>query len=136
MDIESAFQDLGANALDATRIMDSLGLSTSDLHIPQRFSRLQAVIQYLKQFSEDTQRFIVNKSTRGKAVDKLNHVFEYTGLLKEKSIYDQELSKVQKELGTYSAIEDFAHLQDSKLKEAELTQKVASIQENIYLYEK
>lgn len=97
MNVENALNQLGIDAITGVNLMDWLGVSIDELHSPQRFGRLQSVIGYLKQFPEDAQRFIIQKSTRGKMVDKLDHVFEYTNLLKQKEGQMNELHAVEKE---------------------------------------
>ena len=84
MNPEAIFDGMGVDAITGVKLMDWLGVTAEELQVPQRFHRLQDIVQFLKQFPEDTQRFLISKSTRGKLVDKLDHFFEYTSLLKEK----------------------------------------------------
>lgn len=98
MNAETIFNDLGTNAVKASEIMDILGITIDDIGIPQTFTKLQSVIKYLSQYPDDTQRFLINKATRGKPIDKLSHMFEYTLILKDKEQYDKLLEQKNKEL--------------------------------------
>lgn len=97
MSTQSAFNQLGINAITATTIMENLGLYPEDLAIPQRFTKLQNVINYLKQFPEDTQKFLINKTTRGKNVDRLDHMSDYTQLMSQQQNEQNMIKNIQDE---------------------------------------
>ena len=121
---ETTFNDLGVSAILGTQLLGWLNLSLEDLAIPSRFTKLQSCIDYLKQFPDDTQRFLINKATRGKAVDKLDHLYEYTNLLKEKTSIEANLKANASELSVISGSQDM-------MKISELTSKVDSLQTNL-----
>jgi hypothetical protein len=121
---ETTFNDLGVSAILGTQLLGWLNLSLEDLAIPSRFTKLQGCIDYLKQFPDDTQRFLINKATRGKAVDKLDHLYEYTNLLKEKTSIEANLKANASELSVISGSQDM-------MKISELTSKVDSLQTNL-----
>jgi hypothetical protein len=111
--------------------MELLDLSPSDFVNPVRFARFQSVATYLKQFPEDTQRFLITKSTRGKVVDRLDHVFEYTNLLKQKFAQEKTLERLKEELSAMEAIGDpQSHLTQAQSEEmdAQLNRTLEEIQ--------
>jgi hypothetical protein len=113
------FQDLGVNALTGVNLLEWLDVAPEELAFPQRFSKLQAVIEFLNPFPEDTQRFLINKATLGKQVDKLEHMFEYTALLQRKYGYEQSLKKIEHEksvLGFDPSLMDEVQLREDGVK--------------------
>ena len=135
-DVETAFSDLGVNAIIGTEMLDLLGLSSVDLQIPQRFSRLQSIISYFKDLPEDTRRFLITKATRGKMVNRLDHVFEYMNLLKNKAARQQELEENTSQLQKFKAIGDFENVSIAQVKETQIKESLGRVDEEIYLYEK
>lgn len=135
INIESAFNDLSVNAIVATNFMDLLGLNTMDFHDPVRFSRFQQVVQYLKQFPDDTQRFLITKSTRGKPVDKLDQVFEYTNLLKQKYSQEQTLDDLKKQILVLEVTGD-PKLNMIQLQKEEMDKQIDMTLLEIGIYEK
>ena len=113
MNVETVFNDLGVNAIKASEMLDMFGLSVEELNIPQVFTKLQSVIGYLSQFPEDTQRFLINKATRGKMIDKLGHMFEYSMILKEKEANEKLLEQKTKEISALGML-DSSFLQEEK----------------------
>lgn len=135
VNIQELFNDLGTNAIVATNLMNLLGLYPDDFVETQRFMRFQEVVNYLKQFPDDTQRFLINKSTRGKQVDKLDHVFEYINLLKEKYAQEQTLEDMKKEMSVLEATHDPKFFIMSQQKE-EMEKQIGRTLEEIQIYEK
>lgn len=134
MDREAIFQDLNIDVITGVQVLDMLDVTTDELVIPQRFSRLKSVINFLKQFPEDTQRLLINKSVRSKAVDKLNHFFEYTVLLKQKGEYEEMLKNIENEKSVILET-------DEKFKEVEdrfndVSGKLNDLKEELFIYEK
>lgn len=134
MNISTAFDDLGVNAIAGVSLMGHLGLNPQDLMFPQKFAKFQVVVDFLKQFPEDTQRFLINKATRGKFLDKLDHMFEYTNLLKNKESIEKDLNSLEKEVSA---------IFDDEFKSAEVSTKITEnkerldkIKEEITLYER
>jgi hypothetical protein len=135
--MESAFEQLDMDAMSASRLMEALGLTKIDLDIPERFSRLQQVWQYLKQYPEDTQNFLISKITTGKIVpDKLQKVFEYTQLLQKKQAVSEQYEAVKKEGAVITGEADpmlrISHAQ----REIEARDGLKGIENEIGLYEK
>jgi hypothetical protein len=132
---ESALNDLGIDAVTGVELMDWLGISTFDLSDPQRFSKLSSVIEYLKDFPTDTQRYLVKRAVNNKNVDKLQHVWEYTGLLKNKRAVEEALEKIKVEGSALGSDSDpvirMAHAQ----REIEAKDALNAVQTEIRLYE-
>lgn len=135
MNIESAFNDLGVNAIKATEMLESLGISVHELNIPSVFIKLQSVVDYLKNFPEDTQRFLINKATRGKTIDKLSHMFEYTMILKEKEFNEKELEKTSKEISAVG-FNDVPKMNELSEKKNQINTKLTSLHEELEVFNK
>ena len=135
MQISTAFQELGISAVLGTELLDTLGLSTDDIQIPQRFSKFQSVIHFLKQFPEDTQRFLINKATRGKTVDKLEHFYDYTNLLREKAEYEKVLDRLEKDFSVIEMSDDLLHITEVQVKLSDTKQKLGILKEEQEIYE-
>ena len=97
IDTGTQFNDLGVDATTGLVLLENLGVRPDELVDPRRFQQMKDVIDYLKQFPEDTQRFFINKATLGKNVDKLQHMYEYTDLLKRKGELDAEVKALEAE---------------------------------------
>ena len=136
MNTERVFEDLGIDAITGVEIMDQLSIVPDELQSPRRFAQLKEVINYLKQFPQDTQRFLINKATRGKLVDKLQHLHEYTHLLTRKSFYEQELEKLSKERSAVEQAGDPILLKDIATRDMANREQLNFIQEEIGIYEK
>jgi hypothetical protein len=104
--MESKFSDLDIDAMAGSEMMNLLGLTAIDLGDPQRFSKLQEVISFLKQFPEDTRKYLITKVVRGTDPDKLQKVLEYTNLLRKKTDLQLELEGAKKGLSILPADSD------------------------------
>lgn len=136
MNTEDIFRGLGLDAVTGVKLLDWLDLSTDELQIPQRFSKLQAVIGFLKDVPEDTQRFLIAKATRGKMVDKLDHMYEYTGLLNEKKMHEDKLGEIDKERSILELSNEPELVIDAAKRSMDVRGNLDKIKEEIYLYEK
>lgn len=136
MEAETVFSDLGVNALDGTRMMDMLGIHMSELNIPQRFFKLHEIIKYIRQFPEDTQRFLVNKAVRNKNVNKLDHMFEYMHILKEKESYETQLRDIEKELSIFDPAIDFHKVAELQLAENSIKESLQNLDSEKAIYER
>lgn len=126
---EQLITELGINPILAVTIMENLDLSTDDINIPQNFAKLQHVINFLKDYSEDAQRFIIRKATFGKQ-NKLKCMDEYCDLLKEKSSLESNLEKIKKE---QSAVGISGHFMQQ---EVEINNRLNALKEEIEIYHK
>lgn len=136
IDTEAAFNGLGIDAVTGVELMDWLGLTPVDLGNPSRFSRLQQVIDYLKQFPEDTQRYLVTRATKGKMVDKLNHMWEYTQILKNKEYVQKLIDATKKEKEALGENADPFMLDGVDKKVAQFTEELGRINSELDIYEK
>lgn len=136
MNIESSLQDLGISATTGVRILDLLDISPDELAIPQYFSKVQDIVTFLKKFPEDTQRFLINKATRGKSVNKLQHFHEYIQLLQKKAELEKILEQITEEMAIVEATGDTTKLQEIANKEVQFKMQSDNISEEILLYER
>jgi Mor family transcriptional regulator len=132
---EQLFNELGISPLLAVELLDNLDLSTEHLNDPYIFSKLQSVIEFLKEYPEDTQRFIIKKATFGKQ-DKLKVMAEYSRLLKEKSFYDGIAEKINKEKSAFEMTDDLLKKQELSERESTNNAKLNLLKEEINLYHK
>ncbi len=135
MNVETAINDLGVNAVQAVTMMDLLGITPDDFINPTRFARFQVVVDYLKQFPDDTQRFLITKATRGKMVDRLDHIFEYTNLLKQKFAQEETLDSIKKELSVLEATGD-PKIELTRHQKDEMDRQIDLITQEISIYER
>ena len=136
MSTERAFEDLGIDVVSATEIMGWLDLSRIDLGDPQRFSRLQSVINYFKQFPVETQRFLIRKALSGKVVDKLTHIWEYSELLKNKRAVEERMETLKREGSALGSDSDPFILKAHAERELSVRDELNRLQDEISLYEK
>lgn len=136
MNPEAIFDGMGVDAITGVKLMDWLGVTAEELQVPQRFHRLQDIVQFLKQFPEDTQRFLISKSTRGKLVDKLDHFFEYTSLLKEKQAKEALLQNLDKERSAVEMSGDEILKRDVAQRSLQVSESLAKVKAEIEIYEK
>ncbi len=136
MNTESAFADLGVDAVTGSLIMDTLGLTPDDLRFPERFHKLHYVVDYLKRFPEDVQRYIVNKATRGKLVDKLDHMLEYTRLLQRKEAIEGSIKQSEVERSMISIESDPILVTDIAHRLETARHDLSYCMEEIHLFEK
>lgn len=133
---ESAFADLNIDAMTGVRLMEALGLSTIDFSNPARFTRLSQVIDFLRQYPEDTQNFLISRVTTGKMGDRLDKVFEYTQLLERKRTVEQSLETVKKEASVIPLEADPILRESIARREIETFSQLQSIGNEIAVYEK
>lgn len=136
MNFESTLAHLGINAITGVRVLDLLDISTDDIQIPQNLSKVKDIIDFLKQYPEDTQRFLINKATRGKPVEKLKHFHEYTQLLQKKAELEKELEMIGDEKDIVEATGDVAKLQEVANREVQIKMLSDTMAEEITLYER
>lgn len=136
MDIEQAFNDLGVDAVVGTKLMDILGLTSSDFVDPARFMRFKDIIGYFKDVPDSG--YILNKITTGKLVDKLDHVWGYTDLARQKQSLKQEATALNKQSETISRFDEENPFAMGELikKSNELADRSREIDEQMYAYEK
>lgn len=136
MNPEAAFGDLGIDAITGTLFLEQLDMSPDEFASPERFSKLQSVINYLKQFPDDTQRFLIAKATRSKYVDRLEHMFEYTELLKRKESVEKNLVSIDKENSAIEFSEDPFLKAGVARRSYDANDELARIKDEIAIYEK
>lgn len=135
MSAQDSFSDLNIDAVTGTSLMNLLGLSTYDLSNPQRFSKFRSVIDFFKQFPEDTRKFLITRATLGKNVDKLDHVFEYSQLLDSKINLEKQIEDFKNEVSVLN-ISDPLVMIENEHKSSELDLSLKQLQSRIEVYEK
>lgn len=133
---ESTLNQLNVNAITGVSLMNMLGIGLDELSDPRRFAQLEQVIAFLKQFPDDTQRFLVSKATAGKQVDKLSHMFEYTNLLKNKEGQEKVIDGIIKEKSALEMSNDTFRIQEVASQEEAALQTLARLKDEIAIYEK
>lgn len=134
MDIGQRFQDMGIDAITGVELMKSLGLSSDDFIDPARFERFKDVIDYFKNLPD--RNYILNRLVVGKNVDKLDHIWGYTELSRQKEILKEKInSQVIKldALNTLGDKDESTKFVESSLVEAK--NELAKINEQISHYE-
>jgi len=104
MDIERQFEDLGVDAITGIQLMRSLGLYPDDFIDEARFLRFKDVIDYFKEIPD--RDYLFNKILIGKNVDKLDQVWGYTQLAKQKDKLKSTLDVENKKLEVISSLGD------------------------------
>lgn len=133
---EAQFEQLGLDAMTGVHIMNLLHLTMSDLADPMRFSRLESIVEFLKQYPEDHQRFLVSKVSTGKPVDRLLHVWEYTQLLRKRGDARDRLNSIQKRKKELEATPDPVQMEKVKTDEAGIREQIKVLKSEIGIYEK
>lgn len=135
MDIEQAFNDLGVDAVNGVKLMNMLGLSSSDFHEPARFMRFKDIIDYFKDVPDPA--FVLGRITTGKLVDKLDHVWGYCELARQKSAIKSEADAVNKQIGITSKFEDGNPLAVNELvrKSNDIANRANDIDQQMQAYE-
>jgi len=135
MNNSQLFNDLGISPISAISIMESLDLSTEDLSFPQNFVKLKHVIDFLKDYSEDTQRFLIRKATLNKQ-NKLKCMDEYCDLLSKIKDNDSILGKIKDELEVVLISNDEDKIKEVKLREEAAYKQSRFLRDEIAIYHK
>jgi hypothetical protein len=131
---EQLFNDLNVDVITGVELMEALNIGVDEIGFPQRFHRLQEVVGYLKQFPIDTQRYLIRKACYGKQVDKLDHMFEYTNLLKNKYEIEQNLGKIKAEKSAVG--NDMGKAIAIAQVEKETEEHLARVNDEVQIYER
>lgn len=135
MNPNEAFTDLNIDAVTGERMMSMLGIGVHDLSIPSRFSKLKSIIGIFKNFSDDTQRFLISRATTGKNVDRLEYMYEYSNLLENKLGLEKELQDFQKETSALNTIDPII-LESNARRSEQLSSSLNRVKDMMSVYEK
>lgn len=133
---ETAFNDLGVDAVTGTELMEWLGISPADFVEPLRFSRFHEVIDYFKDMSPDTRRYMIRRATHNKNVDKLQYVWEYTQLLKQKRSMEESMEKLKNEGSALGPDSDPVLRMDHAQKEISARDELNRLTQEVEIYER
>lgn len=126
MDIERQFEDLGVDAITGIQLMNSLNINPDDFYDEARFLRFKDVIEYFKNIPD--RDYILNKITIGKNVDKLDHVWGYTQLTKQKETVKNSISGEMTKLKTLEDLGDEMSHDSIKFLQSNLIDKKVELQ--------
>ena len=135
MKTEQLIEELGISPILAVDLLDNLGVSIEEIAYPQVFSKIQYIVDFLNQYPEDTQRFLIKKATINKQ-DKLKCMFEYSQLLREKEYYEKVANDIEKEKSAVEFSDNFDKTREVAERENENNNKINSLKEEIDLYHK
>lgn len=102
MSVSESFNRLGINAIKGSEMMSMLNISPEELSIPQRFQQFKEVFDYLQDF--ENYRYVINKITRGKDVDRLEHTHSYITLAKEREFLSRQKEAMEEQITKSEAL--------------------------------
>ena len=132
--MESNFNDLGVDAVRGTEIMSLLDLGIDDISIPTNFSKFKEILSFVKTF--DNYRYVIQKITRGKNVDKLSHCFDYVNLMKQRDDMKIKYDDTAKHIDNLSKIGDENEKRAVTQRFIDMKKTINSLEEEMYLFEK
>jgi len=131
------FDDAGTDAITGSEIMGILGLSTDDFGLAQNYAKFKDIVGFMKGFSD--YRYVLNKITRGKMVDKLDHAWNYVAIAKEKEQKKAKMNELEKKISEVSTFGDDGStnlLKELSLMHVDMKRDMALIEQEMSLYEK
>lgn len=141
MSIQYSIENSGDSVMKTGDIMSLLGLNQFDLEDPVRFERFKDVISGLK--NEKEYAYLIKKTTMNKNVDKLDHLWGYLQLKKEREQIASDYKKVDESVGTLLTFAsengnnpiELNDYKDLSSKRAEIVSKLQNLEKEISLYE-
>ena len=140
MDIERQLDDLGVDAITGVQLMRMLNLNGYELTDGRKFSQFKDIIDYFKH--RPTSEYLINKLTIGKNVDKVEHIWGYVELEKQKEKYNNEISKLKNNIDEVSALQEtdpekiVSLLKRMDFDIADFTEKISKVDEQLDEYGK
>lgn len=95
MDIARKFEDHGINVIKAASIMKTLGVSSSDFLDEARYLRFKDVVDFFSKY-ENGEAYMSNLLI-GKTVNKLDHVWGYQELAKQRANLQDRIEGIKSE---------------------------------------
>ena len=68
--MEDKFNDMGVDALMGTEVMAKVGITSSDLVIPQNLEKVKDIMQFMRTVPQGDRSYFLNKITAGKTLTK------------------------------------------------------------------
>lgn len=98
---ESIFQDLNVDPIRGTELLETIGTHPSDFrHDHAKFQKVLEVVEYFAPYYDS--KSIINRVLRGTpSQDRVNKLYEYVTLRKEKTEALKRLEQVEKDLSYY-----------------------------------
>lgn len=136
MSVLEKYSDLGIDPMKATQLLDVLGVSVTDLSIPERFEKFKQTARYIIRF--DNFPYLIRKLTLTKNVDKLQHVWEWTELSRQRDEEQGKLAAISFDEAELENIKDPVVLEKfEQIRRVmnESTSRIKSIDQEMELYE-
>lgn len=92
MSIEGRFNDLGIDPVIAVKLMDLLNVSSDDFIDARRFERFKDVASYIGRF--ENYEYMIRKLTLTKNVDRLDHMWEWCQLSKQRQDIEKSIEDI------------------------------------------
>lgn len=142
MNIEAIFNEVGADALFCTEVMDTLGINADEFIDPKKFNQFKDVVKYLK--DSPNWQYVAKKLTTGKMVDKLQHLWEYSQLESQLKMTQEEKQKIRENLETiikFSGdkkvpLEELDNYKEARKQYEKVESSLADISNEMSIYEK
>lgn len=135
MNIEQIFNQIGISPLRAVDLMESLDISVDHLGDPYIISKLESIIKFMKNYDDDSQRFLIKKATFGKQ-DKLKVMTEYIRLIDQKNFFEKSAKEIEIEKSNLKDSDDLLKVREIQEREAKNNAKLSLLKEEIELYHK
>lgn len=132
LEFNNIFESISGDPIKVGEIMLLLGLNTFDFQDYSKFGKIQEVISYLAKHPDP--KYMIDKLTRGKPVDQLEHIWSYIQVEKDKRDHEGKLDSIKKE---YEVQKEKGEADAEMEKEIErLESTLENKQEEMKIYEK
>lgn len=99
--MEEKLNDLGLGTFLGVDIINTVGVMPESLDNPAVFEKIKDIADYLKTVPPEHRSYFMNRVTVGKNVDKLDHLWGYVELNKQKDSKMKELERLKEEINFY-----------------------------------
>jgi hypothetical protein len=137
---EDTFSRLGLDPIEATEIMEMIGVYPADMVTPQNYAKLRDVVSFFQ--GKEDKRYLINKLVAGKpGIDKLDHLRGYISVRKEYEKKKAEMESLKAFKGALKDIKDEqmrSNIEDmlsNDIKKAK-TQELKQLESELSLYER
>ena len=99
--MEEKLNDIGIGAMFGLELLHATDVSQDSIGNPVIFEKIKDIADYLKTVPPDQRSYFMNKVTVGKNVDKLDHLWGYVELNKQRDSNMKELERLKEEINFY-----------------------------------
>lgn len=135
MNTEQIFNQIGINPLKAVSLMENLDISIEQLNDPYVIYRLESIVDFLKNYDDDSQSFFIKKATLGKQ-DKLKVLSEYIKLIEKRNFFEKVSDEINREKESNLNSNDLLKMKEIQEKESANNARLSLLKEEIELYHK